>query len=184
MDLLNLPKNLPIPQDDGKCKHLLNLKLPNIALPNQDGNLLKLNRSDTFRLIIYCYPMTGNPERLLPKNWNNIPGARGCTAQTCSFRDNYDKFTSLNAIPIGISTQTVVEIKEMTKRLFVSYDVLSDEKLILAKLIKIPTFQIGTKKYFKRVTMIVEKSLIKHIFYPIFPPNLHFKDVIKWLKSN
>ena len=128
--------------------------------------------------------MTGNPERLLPKNWNNIPGARGCTAQTCSFRDNYDKFTSLNAIPIGISTQTVVEIKEMTKRLFVSYDILSDEKLILAKLIKLPTFQIGTKKYFKRVTMIVEKSLIKHIFYPIFPPNLHFKDVIKWLKSN
>ena len=85
-----LPKNLSKPKDDEACNHLTNKQIPDISLPNQDGNLLKLNRSDTFRLIIYCYPMTGNPNKPLPKNWDSIPGARGCTPETCSFRDAHD----------------------------------------------------------------------------------------------
>ena len=184
MNLSVLPNNLPIPEDDGKCKHLFNLKLPNIALPNQDGNLLNLNRSDTFRLVIYFYPMTGHPHKLLPENWDEIPGARGCTPQTCSFRDNYDKFTALNAIPIGISTQTIEDLKEMSVRLCIQYDVLSDDKLILTNKIKLPTFKIASKTYLKRMTMIIEKSIIKHVLYPIFPPDLHFQDILKWLESN
>ena len=107
MNFEDLPTNLPEPIKDGACDHLSNTKIPNISLPNQNGNLLKLHRSDTFRLIIYCYPMTGRPDRSLPKNWNNIPGARGCTPQNCSFRDNYDQLIVKNAIPIGISTQSV-----------------------------------------------------------------------------
>ncbi len=184
MILSTLSNNSAIPTDDGGCNHLLNAKIPVLSLPNQDGNLLNLNRSDTFHLVIYFFPMTGHPNKPLPDNWNEIPGARGCTIQTCSFRDNYYKFTALNAIPIGISTQTVDEIKEMTIRLKVPYDILSDEKLELTNEINLPKFKIGTKYYIKRLTLIVKESVIKHVFYPIFPPDLHFKEVIKWLEEN
>ena len=97
MNLSVLPKDLPVPIDDGKCNHLVNKTIPDIFLPTQNGNMLKLNRSDTFRLIIYCYPMTGRPDKVLPENWNSIPGARGCSPQTCSFRDSYDDLIKLNA---------------------------------------------------------------------------------------
>ena len=184
MNLSILPDNLPIPKDDGKCKHLLNSKIPDIELPNQDGNMLKLNREDTFSIILYFYPMTGNPKKSLPKNWNNIPGARGCTPQTSSFVNNYYEFTKLNAIPIGISSQSIIDIKEMTTRLKVPYDILSDEKLILTKKLNLPTFEIDKKTYIKRLTLIVRKSIIKHVFYPIFPPDLHFQEVNNWLERN
>ena len=85
MNLSKLPSDLPIPEDDGSCEHLLHQSIPDISLPNQDGNYLKLNRNDTFRIVLYCYPMTGRPDRPLPNNWDQIPGARGCTPQTCSF---------------------------------------------------------------------------------------------------
>ena len=184
MKFTTLPKDLPAPIDDGACGHLLNKTIPNVGLPNQDGNILKLNRSDTFRLIIYCYPMTGHPKKTLPKNWNKIPGARGCTPQTCSFRDGYDDFIKLNSIPIGLSTQNVKDIKEMTTRLSVPYDVVSDEKLTFINLMKLPTFNIENRVYVKRMTMIVEKTVIKHVFYPVYPPDLHFTEVIHWLKNN
>ena len=96
MDLTKLPDDLPIPEEDGACNHLTNFTIPPISLPNQDGNLLRLNRLDTFRIVLYCYPMTGRPDRPLPPNWDSIPGARGCTPQTCNFRDNYDEIVSLN----------------------------------------------------------------------------------------
>ena len=98
MNLSILPDNLPIPENDGGCDHLLNSRLPNISLPNQDRNLLNLNRTDTFSLIIYFYPLTGHPKKPLPQNWDNIAGARGCTPQNCSFRDSYDEFLKLNTI--------------------------------------------------------------------------------------
>ena len=184
MNLSVLPKNLPVPIDDGKCNHLVNKTIPDIFLPNQNGNMLKLNRTDTFRLIIYCYPMTGRPDKVLPENWNSIPGARGCTPQTCSFRVFYDDFIKLNSIPIGLSTQSIEDIREMTMRLSITYDVVSDEKMTFIKLMKLPTFKINNKTYIKRITMIVEKSIIKHVFYPVFPPDSHVKDVIHWLEKN
>ena len=184
MNLSVLPTDLPVPIDDGKCNHLVNKIIPDISLPNQNGNMLKLNRSDTFRLIIYCYPMTGRPDKVLPENWNSIPGARGCTPQTCSFRDSYDDLIKLNAIPIGISTQSVEDIKEMTSRLKIPYDVLSDANLRFVNLMKLPTFRVDEKIFIKRLTLIIENSIIKKVFYPIFPPDLHIKDVINWLENN
>jgi peroxiredoxin len=183
MNLSELPTNLPIPENDGKCEHLLNAIIPPISLPNQDGNLLKLNRADTFLLVVYCYPMTGHPEKALPSNWDAIPGARGCTPQTCSFRDKYDDLIKLNALSIGISTQSVEDIKEMTTRLRTPYDVLSDQELLLAEKLNLPTFSVGEKKFIKRLTLIVEKSVIKHVFYPIFPPDKHIIEVLEWLKK-
>ena len=184
MNYTDLPVNLPIPEQDGACDHLLNMEIPSISLPTTNGNLLKLNRTDTFRLVVYCYPMTGHPERSLPDNWNYIPGASGCTLQNCSFRDNYDEMIINNALPIGISTQSVEDIREMSNRLCLQYDVLSDQQLLFTNTLKLPTFSIKNKKYIKRLTLIIEQSLIKHVFYPIFPPNKHIKQVLDWLKNN
>jgi len=182
MNLSILPSNLPIPKDDGGCNHLLNQYIPEISLQNQDANYLKVNREDTFRIVLFCYPMTGHPNKILPTNWNNIPGARGCTPQTCSFRDHYDDLVKLNAIPIGMSSQTVDDLKEMTVRLIIPYDVLSDVDLEFTKKMNLPTFCINDSIYIKRLTLIIERSKIKKIFYPIFPPDLHIFDVLDWLK--
>ena len=139
--------------DNGSCSHLINKKFPNISLPNQDGNYLKLNRSDTFRLVVYFYSLTGHPEKKLPQNWNKLPGVKGCTMQNCSFRDNYEKIIEMNAIPIGVSTQPIDYIKEMTSRLMINYDVLSDLDLILTKSLKLPTFSINKQVYLKKFTL-------------------------------
>ena len=113
MDMSKIIEDLPVPTDDESCKHLTNFIIPSIKLPNQDGNLLKLNRLDTFRVVLYCYSMTGRPDRALPDDWDLIPGAKGCTIQNCTFRDNYDQTVSLNAVPVGVSTQPVDDLKEM-----------------------------------------------------------------------
>ena len=181
---MSVSQKFPIPVDDGKANHLKNLNIPSISLPNQEGNYLRLDRSDTFRIIIYFFPMTGRPDMPLPQNWNEIPGAHGCTLQTCKFRDNYDDLISLNAVPIGISTQSVSYNKEMTNRLSVPFDVLSDEKLELKNVLKLPTFLVEDKIYLKRLTLIVEKKIVKKVFYPIYPIDKHIDGVLKWLKEN
>ena len=176
--------NTSNPDNGGDMDTLKNKNFPNISLPNQDGNLLNLHRLDTFRMVLYFYPMTGRPDRPLPDNWNNIPGAKGCTIQTCSFRDNYDEIISLNAVPIGISSQSVNDNKEMTSRLKIPYDVLSDNKLELSNALNIPTFSVSSKFFFKRITLIIEKKIIKKVFYPINDINNHIVEVLKWLKEN
>ena len=184
MNLSSLPPNLPIPEDDGSCSHLLDKNIPDISLPNQDGIYLKLRRDVSFRIVLYCYPMTGNPLKSLPPNWNDIPGARGCTPQTCSFRDHYDELVKCNAIPIGLSTQLVSELKEMVTRLFIPFDVVSDSELKFSKTMHLPTFKVNDSVFIKRLTLIIEKSIIKKVFYPIFPPDLHIHEVIDWLQKN
>ena len=170
------------PVDDGSANHLKNITIPSISLPNQEGNYLCLDRSDTFRMILYFFPMTGRPDMPLPENWNSIPGASGCTLETCNFRDNYDDFVGLNAVPIGISSQTVEYNKEMTTRLGIPFDVLSDAKLELKNALNLPTFSIKNKIYLKRLTLIVEKKIVKKVFYPIYPVGKHIDDIIRWLK--
>ena len=174
----------PIPENDGASDHLKNSRIPSISLPNQEGNFLRLDRSDTFRMILYCFPMTGRPDMPLPQGWNLIPGASGCTLETCKFRDNYDDLIGLNAVPIGISSQTVEYNKEMTNRLGVPFDVLSDAKLELKKAIGLPTFSIKNKIYLKRLTLIIEKKIVKKVFYPIYEVDKHLDDIIRWLKEN
>ncbi len=181
---MSVNQKFPIPVDDNAANHLKNLNIPSISLPNQEGNYLQLDRLDTFRIIIYFFPMTGRPDMPLPENWNKIPGANGCTLQTCKFRDNYDDLISLNAVPIGISTQSVNYNKEMTNRLRVPFDVLSDEKLELKDALRLPTFSVKDKIYLKRLTLIVEKKMIKKVFYPIYPIDKHIDCVLEWLKEN
>ena len=128
--------------------------------------------------------MTGNPQKPLPTDWNNIPGARGCTPETNSFRDNYDELIKYNAIPIGLTTQSVSEINEMIIRLKVPYDVVSDMELKFTHSMNLPTFKVDNSIFIKRLTLIIEKSIIIKVFYPIFPPDLHIYEVLEWLKRN
>ena len=176
--------NIHTSENESKIKHLYNKTFPDISLPNQEENLLRLYRFDTFRMILYFFPMTGRPDRQLPENWNNIPGAKGCTIETCLFRDNYDEFISLNAVPIGISTQTVDDNNEMTRRLKIPYDILSDEKLELKTALDIPIFTLHKKNYLKRMTLIIEKNIIIKVFYPINNLDKHIEEVLKWLQAN
>lgn len=184
MDDTKLRKDQLIPENDNPCDHLFNKSLPQISLPNQEGNLLKLYRSDTFRLVIYFYPMTGNPKKKLPDNWENIPGTSGCTLQNCYFRDNYENLIQLNALPIGISTQSIEEIKEMTLRLGIQFDIVSDFKQELINEFSLPTFEVEKKIYLKRLTIIVEKNIVKKVFYPINDVHKHIDEIIKWLKQH
>jgi peroxiredoxin len=184
MNFTDLPNNLSKPHNDDGCTHLLDSSIPDISLPTQNGNLLKLKRLDTFRLVIFCFPMTGHPDRPLPDNWDMIPGARGCTPQTCSFRDNYDELIKINALPIGLSTQSTEDLKEMTTRLHVPFDIVSDQQLLFTSSLNLPTFSINDKKFIKRLTLIVDQSVIKYVFYPIFPSDMHIFEVLDWLKKN
>lgn len=184
MNFTNLPTNSHKLESDRACDHLLNSIIPDILLPTQDGNLLKLSRSDTFRLVIFCYSMTGHPKRALPENWNFIPGAAGCTLQNCSFRDNYENLIKVNSLPIGVSTQSIDDIKEMTIRLQIPFDIVSDQELVFSSLLKLPIFTIGGNIFLKRVTLIVQNSIIKKVFYPIPSPNKHIDKVLEWLKQN
>ena len=183
MDDTKLRKDQLIPENDNTCNYLLNKSLPKISLPNQEGNLLKLYRSDTFRLVIYFYPLTGSPKKKLPNNWENIPGTSGCTLENCIFRDNYENLIQLNALPIGISTQSIEDIKEMTLRLGIQFDILSDFKQELTKVFSLPTFEVEKKVYLKSLTIIVEKNIVKKVFYPINSVNKHIQEIIKWLRK-
>ncbi len=184
MDDTKSMKDQHIPEIQRINSKLLGNNLPSISLPNQDGILLKLNRTDTFRLIIYFYSLTGHPDKKLPKNWNQISGAPGCTLENCKFRDNYEKLIELNAIPIGISTQSIDYIKEMTYRLGIQYDILSDSNLQCTNKLSLPTFSLENTTYIKRTTIIVEKNIIKKVFFPVVSVNKHVDNIIEWLKVN
>ena len=184
VNLNSLPDNLPIPKDDGKCNHLEGMDIPEVSLLTSNGDYLQLRRKESFRIVFYCYPMTGRLDKSLPENWNNIPGARGCTPENCSFRDNYEALIKLNALPIGVTTQSIEDIKEMTNRLKINYDILSDYKLEFIKTLSLPTFKIKDKIFIKRLTLIINNCKIIKVFYPVFPPDKHINEVLKWLKNN
>lgn len=181
--LTNLPTNLPVPIDDGKCNHLLGITLPNIILNSTNDN--KINLAELKGLyVLYFYPMTGRPDIELPEGWNEIPGARGCTPQSCSFRDNNQVLTNLNAKVYGISTQSTTYQKEMVERLHLPFEVLSDEKLELTKKLDLPSFVVNNMTLIKRITLICKVSKIVKVFYPVFPPDKNVDEVINWIKNN
>ena len=130
MNLSQLPIDLPIPKDDGAAKHLERSHLPNIQLKSTDGNLVDISRLDGW-YAIYIYPMTGQPNVPLPNGWDSIAGARGCTPQSCSFRDYFDELDELNVNVYGISTQTTEYQLEAKRRLHLPFELLSDSQLQL-----------------------------------------------------
>jgi peroxiredoxin len=182
-DYTELPPNLPVPTDDGGCDHLSGVELPDIALPSTSGRSVALAREEGMT-VVYCYPMTGVPGVPLPAGWDQIPGARGCTPQACSFRDRHQEFERLHVAVCGLSTQTTDYQKEFATRVHLPFDLLSDEDLRFTRALRLPTFEVQGKALIKRLTLLIRDGTIQHVFYPIFPPNAHAGEVIAWLGAN
>ena len=179
--LTELPKDLPVPVDDGACNHLLGRSLPLIALFSTQGRWVNLSAIAGY-VVVYCYPMTGQPNIPLPNGWDEIPGARGCTPQSCAFRDHHQELGELGTQVFGLSTQSTEYQKEAIERLHLPFELLSDCDLSFANALKLPTFKIGGQRLIKRVTLIAGK--IVKVFYPVFPPDSNANKVIDWLRSS
>ena len=179
-----LPSDLPVPVDDGACDHLPGLAMPAIRLPSTAGRLVDLGALAAPRTVIYCYPRTGRPGEPSPDGWDMIPGARGCTPQTCGFRDHHRELVELQAEVYGLSTQTTEYQREMVERLHVPFEVLSDDRLVFADALRLPTFEAGGTRLIRRLTLIVRDRRIEHVFYPVFPPDRSAEDVVDWLREH
>lgn len=180
-DLYTLPPGVPVPEDDGAARHLVGLPMPPVALRSTRDRLVRLDRLGPGRTVIYAYPRTGVPDEDSPPGWDEIPGARGCTPQNCSFRDHHADLRALGADVFGLSTQDTAYQREMTERLHLPFEVLSDERLELARALNLPTFVYGEWTLLKRFSMIVRDGRIEHVFYPVFPPGGDGRRVLAWL---
>jgi peroxiredoxin len=179
-----LPANLPVPKDDGGARHLRGMAIPDLDLPSTSNRRVNLSKINAPRIVVYCYPMTGQPGKALPAGWDDIPGARGCTPETCGFRDHHKDLAKLGAEVFGLSTQTTAYQQEMVKRLEVPFEVLSDEHFALTKTLRLPTFTVDGMTLLKRLTFVVRRGRIEHVFYPVFPPDKHAEEVIVWLNEH
>ena len=180
-----LPPNLPVPSDDGAANHLEGIALPPVSLASTAGMLVDVSRlGHKGRVVIFCYPMTGVPGQPLPEGWDMIPGARGCTPQTCGFRDLYKEFQGLKVEVFGCSTQTTEYQKEMADRLHVPFQILSDADFKLTDAIHLPTFDVDGKRLLRRLTMVIGADRIEHVFYPVFPPNESADEVMRWVRAH
>jgi peroxiredoxin len=180
-NLYKLPGGLPVPQDDGACDHLVGMRLPAVTLPGTHGSAVQMSTLPGWT-IIFCYPRTGRPDQPSPTGWNDIPGARGCTPQSCAFRDHYEEMRQLGIDAVyGLSTQDTAYQKEAADRLHLPFALLSDERLEFARGLNLPTFQVDGMTLIKRVTMVVHDGVVDHVFYPVFPPDLNAPTVIHWL---
>jgi peroxiredoxin len=179
-----LPDDLPVPEDDGAADHLPGLPLPDLGLPSTDGgaeaNLARLGEG---LLVAYLYPRTGVPGVPLPDGWDDIPGARGCTPQSCAYRDALGEFGALDATLIGISAQTPAEQLEFTEREQIPFPLLSDPGLRLAAALGLPTFEAAGTTLYRRLTLVAEDRRIVKAFYPVFPPDRDAAQVLGWLRS-
>ena len=178
-----LPPDLPIPTDDGATNHLIGMTLPKISLKSTRGDLINLGRLRG-KVVIYCYPMTGQPNVPLPEGWDQIPGARGCTPQSCSFRDHYQDLQALGAEVVGLSVQTTEYQKEMANRLHLPFPVVSDMNYQFQKALNMPTFVAAGMTLLKRVTLIANNGVIEAVHYPIFPSDSDPAWVINYLKGH
>jgi peroxiredoxin len=178
-----LPADLPVPLDDGSTDHLKGMKLPKVSLQATNGKRIDL-ADIKGRLVIYCYPMTGQPNVALPDGWDQIPGARGCTPQSCSYRDHYQELQSLGAQVMGLSVQTTEYQKEMADRLHLPFPVVSDVDYEFQKVLNMPTFVTAGMTLLKRVTLIANDGVIEAVHYPIFPSDSDAAWVLEYLKSH
>jgi peroxiredoxin len=186
-----LPKSLPVPRDDGACDHLRSMKIPlGVRLPSTRGRLVEvggeINSATSGRVVFFFYPRTGTPGIPLPQGWDQIPGARGCTPESCSYRDLYSEFKRLGSEVFGISTQTNEEQREFASRSNIPYEILSDSKLELSKSLRLPTFSVPEVPIpmIKRLTLVSRYGTIEKVFYPVFPPDKNAEQVLSYLGSS
>jgi peroxiredoxin len=177
-----LPDDLPVPEDDGAADHLPGMRLPSVPLASTSGEIVDLSALPG-RTVVYCYPMTGRPDRSLPAGWDEIPGARGCTPQSCSFRDHHAELRSLGASVFGSSTQDTEYQREAATRLHLPFALLSDSDLAFAGALGLPTFEVDGMVLLKRLTLVIDEGWIEKVFYPVFPPDRSAEEVVEWLED-
>jgi peroxiredoxin len=181
-NLYDLPEGIPAPTDDGAADHLHGMRLPSVPLTSTSGDTVDLS-SLSGVTVVYGYPMTGRPDTELPRGWDEIPGARGCTPQSCSFRDHYSELRDLGARVFGLSTQSAGYQQEAVGRLQLPFELLSDERLAFAAALGLPTFEVDGTTLLKRLTLIIEDGRIEKVFYPVFPPGKNAEEVLAWLRQ-
>ena len=182
-NLLDLPADLPVPVDDGVCDHLPGMRLPSLALPATDGTVVDLSTL-AGRSVVYVYPRTGRPDQPLPTGWDEIPGARGCTPQSCAYRDLAAELGALGARIFGLSTQDTAYQQEAVARLHLPFPLLSDARLELMTALSLPTFEVDGMTLIKRLTLVINAGGIETVFYPVFPPDADAANVAAWLREH
>jgi len=182
-NLLDLPADLPVPVDDGACDHLPEMRLPSLALPATDGTTVDLSMLPG-RSVVYVYPRTGRPDQPLPTGWDQIPGARGCTPQSCAYRDRAAELKALGVRVFGLSTQDTAYQLEAVTRLHLPFPLLSDERLELTAALSLPTFAVDGMTLIKRLTLVIDDGAIETVFYPVFPPDADASHVTAWLREH
>jgi peroxiredoxin len=181
-NIYEVPQSLPEPEDDGACAHLPGMRLPSVSLISTAGDQVDLSAL-TGTTIVYCYPLTGRPDQNLPPGWDDIPGARGCTPQSCAFRDHHAELRELGARVFGLSTQNTAYQREASGRLLLPFLLLSDEKREFARALELPTFEAEGMTLIKRLTLVIEEGEILKVFYPVFPPGKNAEEVADWLSE-
>jgi peroxiredoxin len=182
-DPYTLPRDLPAPEDDGAADHLTGVTIPRLDLPTTDGHGVDLAEAAQRLLVVYVYPRTGRPGEELPTGWNDIPGARGCTPQSCSFRDHHAEIAAHGARVLGLSAQTTADHLEVVERLGLPYPLASDPLLTVADALGLPTFEAPDElaRLYKRLTFVADAGRVEKVFYPVFPPDRNAADVVDWL---
>jgi peroxiredoxin len=178
-----LPDDLPVPVDDGAADHLIGAAVPNVPLVSSLGGEVDLADTASSLVVVYVYPRTGVPGEPLPDGWDAIPGARGCTPQSCAFRDHLGELAALGASVVGISAQSPAEQAEFAGREHIPYPLLSDAGLLLADAMRLPTFDVGGMLLYRRLTFVAERGRVVKVFYPVFPPDRNAADVLGWLRE-
>jgi peroxiredoxin len=178
-----LPPGIPVPQDDGAARYLTGRKLPDLPLPATRGGAVNLSLL-LGRIVLYIYPRTGVPGVDLPPGWDDIPGARGCTPQSCSFRDHFAELKALGVSHLfGLSTQDTDYQREAAERLHLPFPILSDAKLAVARAMNLPTFSVAGMTLLKRMALVIDDGDITKVFYPVFPPDQSAAEVVAWLRG-
>ncbi len=182
MSIYQLPDNLPIPVDDGAAGHLVGLEIPRLVLNSSQGEV-DLAALASSRAVLYVYPATGVPGRPSPNGWDAIPGARGCTPQSCAFRDHAGELADQGARVAGLSAQPLAAQIEFAQREHMPFPVIADPELRLRDALALPTFEFGSVTLYKRITLVLEAGRVSHVFYPVFPPDRNAADVVAWLRA-
>jgi peroxiredoxin len=173
--------SIPAPVDDGAANHLKGMRMPSVALPATDGRTIDFAALPR-RVVVYAYPRTGQPGIDNPDGWDLIPGARGCTPQSCAFRDHFAELKALGVDHLfGLATQDIAYQHEAAARLHLPFPLVSDEHLALAQALRLPTFETSGMVLLKRLALVIEDAVIVQVFYPVFPPDRNASDVIAWL---
>jgi peroxiredoxin len=179
--ILSLPPDLPVPQDDGAAAGLEGRAVPSLPCQATSGQVVDLADAAAGTLVLYVYPATGVPGQPLPPGWDQIPGARGCTAENCAFRDHARDLRALGAVVYGLSAQPLAEQAEFAEREHLPYPLLNDSGLTLERVLGLPTFEAGGRRFYRRLTLVARQGRIVKVFYPVFPPDRHPAEVVAWL---